>query len=166
MSLDPGGKAFFKHWVQNETKSHKEYDRGQKNSTLGNTNHGRSAEKKEQSLKRQRSRSLSDPQEILTRGEETHDQVIRPLTHKIPASGRGSLHRAASNSDLEAIVNEVITMKKTCLNITREKLDQYNLRLAQVVKGCHNTELYFPFRFGCNEISFSLTTQFQVGINH
>ena len=37
MSLDPGGKAFFKHWAQNETKSHKEYDRGQKNSILGNT---------------------------------------------------------------------------------------------------------------------------------
>ena len=131
MSLDPGGKAFFKHWAQNETKSHKEYDRGQKNSILGNTNHGRSAEKKEQSLKRQRSRSLSDPQEILTRGEETHDQVIRPLTYEMPASRRGSMHRAASNSDLKVIVDEIITMKKTCLNITREQLDQYNLRLVQ-----------------------------------
>ena len=44
------------------------------------------------------------------------------------------MHRAASNSDLEAIVDEVITKKKTSLNITREKLDQYNLRLAQSAK--------------------------------
>jgi len=127
MTLDPRGKAFFRNWAQNETRSHKEYDR----------------EKKEQSFRRQRSRHLSDPQEILTRGEETHDHVIRPLTHETQGSRRGSMHRAASNSDLEAIIDEVITKKKTSLNITREKLDQYNLR------------------FGCNEISFSLTTQFQ-----
>ena len=41
------------------------------------------------------------------------------------------MHREASNSDLEAIVDEVITVKKTCLNITRDQLDQYNLRLAE-----------------------------------
>ena len=30
MTLDPRGKAFFKHWAENETISHKEYDRGKK----------------------------------------------------------------------------------------------------------------------------------------
>lgn len=30
MALDPRGKAFFKQWVENETKSHQEYDRGEK----------------------------------------------------------------------------------------------------------------------------------------
>ena len=29
MALDPRGKAFFKHWAENETKSHQEYDRGE-----------------------------------------------------------------------------------------------------------------------------------------
>ena len=32
MALDPRGKAFFKHWAENETKSHQEYDRGEKRS--------------------------------------------------------------------------------------------------------------------------------------
>ena len=36
MTLDPRGKAFFRNWAQNETRSHKEYDRGQKKSKLGN----------------------------------------------------------------------------------------------------------------------------------
>ena len=31
MALDPRGKAYFKHWAENETISHKEYDRGKKN---------------------------------------------------------------------------------------------------------------------------------------
>ena len=34
MALDPRGKAFFKHWAENETKSHQEYDRGEKRSYI------------------------------------------------------------------------------------------------------------------------------------
>ena len=86
------------------------------------------AERKEQSLRRQRSRHLSDPQEAQTQREETHGHGISPLIHETQGSKRGSMHRASSNSNLEAIVDEVITSKKTCLNITREKLDKYNLR--------------------------------------
>ena len=34
MSLDDRGRAFFKHWAENETKSHQEYDRGEKKSYI------------------------------------------------------------------------------------------------------------------------------------
>ena len=85
-------------------------------------------ERNEQSLRRQRSRHLSDPQETQTQREVTCGHSISPLTRETLGSNRGSMHRASSNSSLEAIVDEVITSKKTCLNITREKLDKYNLR--------------------------------------
>ena len=93
------------------------------------------AEKKEQSLKRQRSRHLSDPQDTQTQSEENHGHGIDPLIRETPGSMRGSLYRASSNSDLDSIVGEVITAKKTCLHVTREKLDKYNLRFDVLFKG-------------------------------
>ena len=89
------------------------------------------AEKKEQSLNRQRSRHLSDPQAIQKSSEEIHGHGIDPLIRETPSS----MYRASSNSSLDSIVGEVINEKKTCLHVTREKLDKYNLRFDVLLKG-------------------------------
>lgn len=92
-------------------------------------------EKKEQSLIRQRSRHLSDPQDIQTQSKVIHGPGIDPLIRESSGSMRGSIYRASSNSSLESIVDDVITAKKTCLHVTKEKLDKYNLRFHVLLKG-------------------------------
>ena len=89
---------------------------------------------KKNSLRKQRSRHLSDPQSVPTSRDEirdSYDPDSMSLTSE-KTCRIGSVHRAASNSNLAAIVDEVISAKKTCLHITREQLDKYNLRLDSI----------------------------------